>query len=193
MSKGKYKIRNWSCYNEGLKRRGAITIWITAEFLKQWHYQGTQKRGGKRLYSDLAIEACLLVRQVYHLALRQAEGLIRSFFQSLSVELPVPHYTTLCRRCGKLHLAVKARKAKGSCDIVLDSTGLKLYGEGQWKVRQHGWSYHRRWRKLHVALNTQSQQAEAVVLSENALTDGWAVGPLLDQIPGVINYLTADG
>jgi hypothetical protein len=193
MSKGKYKIQNWSEYNRGLKQRGSLTIWISEEVLEHWHYQGRQKRGGKRLYSDVAIETCLMVRQVYHLALRQTEGFVRSFFQLLSLPLTVPDYTTLCRRCSGLHLPIQLPKNKGIRDVVLDSTGLKLYGEGEWKVRTHGWSYHRSWRKLHVALNREDQQAAAVVLSENSLTDAMVVKPLLKQIPGIIDTLIADG
>lgn len=193
MSKGKYKIQNWSAYNRGLKQRGSLTIWISEEALEHWHYQGTQKRGGKRLYSDLAIETCLMVRQVYHLPLRGAEGFVRSFFQLLSLPLTVPDYTTLCRRCSQVPFWIQWPKNKGIRDVVLDSTGLKLYGEGEWKVRKQGWSYHRSWRKLHVALRAEDQQAEAVVLSENSLTDAMAVAPLLDQIPSPINSVIADG
>lgn len=193
MSKGTYKIQNWSRYNQGLKQRGSLTIWISKETLKHWHYQGRQKRGGKRLYSDLAIETCLLVRQVYHLTLRGVEGFIRSFCQLLSLPLAVPDYTTLCRRSGQLGVSLKIRAGQGIHDIVVDSTGLKLYGEGEWKVRKQGWSYHRSWRKLHVALNGEDQQAQAVVLSKNSLTDAMVVKPLLRQIPGIIHTLIADG
>lgn len=193
MSKGKYKIRNWSQYNQGLKQRGSINIWISEEVLGHWRYEGRQTRGGRRLYSDLAIEACLWVRQVYHLTLRGTEGFVRSFFQLLCLCIPVPNYTTLCRRFSQVQCSIQLPKNKVIHDLVLDSTGLKLYGEGEWKVRQHGWSYHRHWRKLHVALHTDTQQAEAVVLSKNSTTDAMAVAPLLDQIPSPIHTVIADG
>jgi hypothetical protein len=107
--------------------------------------------------------------------------------------LPVPNYTTLCRRCSQLDFTIQLPKHKVIHDLVVDSTGLKLYGEGEWKVRAHGWSYHRSWRKLHVALNREDQQVAAVVLSDNATTDAMALKPLLTQIPGIIATLIADG
>lgn len=193
MSKGKYKIRNWSVYNQGLKQRGSLTVWIPEEVVEHWLYEGSRKRGGKRLYSDLAIETCLLVRQLYHLSLRGAEGFIRSFFQLICLPVSTPNYTTLCRRCSQVHFTMKASKNKGVHDLVVDATGLKLYGEGEWKVRKHGWSAHRSWRKLHVALSADDQQAEAVVLSQNSTTDAMALTPLLEQIPSPISTVIGDG
>jgi hypothetical protein len=193
MSKGKYKIRNWSAYNQGLKQRGSINIWIPEQALQHWLYEGKRKRGGKYIYSDAAIESCLLVRQVYHLTLREVEGFIRSFFQLLGLSFSVPDYSTLCRRCSQLRCLIKPSKNQVIRDLIVDSTGVKLYGEGEWKVRQHGWSYHRKWRKLHVALNRENQQVEAVELSKNSTTDAEALAPLLDPIPPVITSVTGDG
>jgi IS5 family transposase len=193
MSKDKYKVCNWKQYNEGLKRRGAITIWISEELPNEWHYRGEQKKGGQFLYSDWAIEVCLVVRKVYHLPFRQTEGFMESFFAQSKMALSVPHYSVLCRRSEKLPVHIKAAKAKPITDIVVDSTGLKVYGEGEWKVRMHGWSKHRSWMKLHVALDAESQQAEAVVLTTNAVDDAGAVEELLKQVDAKINSFTGDG
>jgi hypothetical protein len=193
MSKGKYKICNWPRYNQGLKQRGALSVWISEEVLEHWYYEGQAVRGGQRLYSEPAIELCLLIRQVYHLALRQTEGFMESLFACLSIELPIPDYSTICRHSARLPIDLKTKTGRPLHDVVLDSTGLKAYGEGEWKVRMYGYCKHRQWRKLHVALEAQSQQVQAVVLSENSLTDAMAVAPLLEQIPACINSVTADG
>jgi hypothetical protein len=193
MSKDKYKVQNWHQYNEGLKKRGAITVWLSEEVLQQWRYQGEKKKGGQQRYSDLAIEVCLSVRKVYHLGYRQTQGFVESFLRCLDVELPVPCYTQLCRRSAHLPIQVKTKKQKDITDIVVDSTGLKVYGEGEWKVRKHGWGKHRTWRKLHVALNGEEQQVEAVELTPNAVDDGQAVEALVGSIEAVIRSFTGDG
>jgi IS5 family transposase len=192
MGKVSYSISNWRRYNAGLKKRGSLTLWISSELLKGWRYSGVQKRGGCKRYSDLAIETCLTVRLLYHLPLRQTEGFVESLFILLRLPLPVPDYSTLCRRSEGLAVNLRAPHHQNISDIVVDATGLKLYGEGEWKVRTHGWYRHRTWMKLHVALRSEDQQIEAVVLTTNAVDDGGAVEPLLTQIPHRIRSFTAD-
>lgn len=193
MSKDKYKVQNWREYNKGLKQRGAITIWISEEVLKLWRYQGEKKKGGQLTYSDLAIEVCLTVRKVYHLPLRQTQGFVESFFLQLQAALPVPCYTQISRRSQSLTINLEGKNGEVITDIVVDSSGLKVYGEGEWKVRMHGWSKHRRWMKLHVALNAETQQAQAVALSTNAVDDAEMVKKLLGHIGANINSFTGDG
>lgn len=193
MGKDKYKVRNWGGYNEGLKQRGAINIWIDDCVLDQWRYQGERKRGGQAAYSDRSIEICLVVRKVYHLGLRQTEGFMKSFFAQVKVALPVPCYTQICRRSRHLHVDISCGKSKAVTDIVVDSTGLKVYGEGEWKVRRHGWSKHRTWMKLHVALDADDQQLKAVALSTNAVDDAQAAETLVSEIDTLIGSFTADG
>lgn len=193
MSKDKYKVRNWHQYNKGLKHRGAITVWVSKEVLEGWRYQGEKRKGGQPVYSDLAIEVCLTVRKVYHLGYRQTEGFVESFFQRLHLPLPVPDYSVLCRRSKHLAVCLHTGNEKACTDVVVDSTGLKVYGEGEWKVRKHGWGKHRTWMKLHVALDAAGQQAEAVELTTNAVDDGRVVDQLVDRLQGVINSFTGDG
>jgi hypothetical protein len=131
MSKDKYKVRNWRAYNEGLKQRGSITLWISEEALQQWRYQGERKRGGQPTYSDLAIETCLALRLIYHLPLRQTEGFVASVFAQEHLKLPIPDYSTLCRRAGTLCVTLRTKGGKAITDVVVDSTGLKVYGEGE--------------------------------------------------------------
>lgn len=192
MSKDKYKVTNWSAYNEGLKQRGSLTLWFDADIATHWNQEFENKRGGQKVYSALAIESCLVLRKVYHLPLRQTEGFVKSIFGLLNILAPIPCYTTLCRRSNGL--AVNLSATNGAItDIVVDSTGLKVYGEGEWKVRKHGAGKHRTWMKLHVAANGQTQQIEAITLTTNAVDDATEVGALLGQINKPVKRLMGDG
>ena len=193
MSKDKYKVRNWGQYNEGLKKRGAITLWISEDATQAWRYQGKRKRGGKVEYSDLAIEACLTLRGVYHLPLRGTEGFVVSVFELMHLELPVPDYSTLCRREGGLCVELQTKSGGPVTDVVVDSTGLKVYGEGEWKVRQHGAGKHRTWMKLHLSLDASTQQAWDVELTTNGVDDAQKVEALLEPVNTIIGSVTGDG
>lgn len=193
MGKDTHRVRNWRQYNEGLKKRGSITLWISEEALGQWRYQGERRRGAQPTYSDLAIECCLTLRSIYHLPLRQSEGFVQSLFEQVHLSLPVPDSSTLCRRAGGLLVDLCTQSGRPLTDVVVDATGLKVYGEGEWKVRQHGWGKRRTWMKLHLALDARTQQAWAVALTTNAVDDAAAVEALLAPIEAVINSVTGDG
>ncbi len=193
MSKDKYKVTNWSVYNNGLKKRGAINLWICSNLSEQWSWKGKSKCGGQYEYSDVAIELCLTIGKVYGLALRQTEGFISSFFEQCGWELPVPSYTTLCRRSKGLRVDLRSRKRSGITDIVVDSTGLKVYGEGEWKVRKHGAGKHRTWMKMHLAIDAESQQILGVNLTSNSVEDSSAGIPLIRSMKFRIGSLKGDG
>lgn len=193
MGKDTHRVRNWSQYNEGLKKRGALTLWISEDAIQQWRYRGAARRGAQPTYSDLAIETCLMIGRVYHLPLRQTEGFVLSVFEQVHLSLPVPDSSTLCRRAGSLRVALQPQSGRAITDVVVDATGLKVYGEGEWKVRQHGWGKRRTWMKLHLALDAHSQQAWAVALTTNAVDDAHKVEDLLGGIDAVINSFTGDG
>lgn len=193
MSKDKYKVVNWSDYNEGLKQRGSLRLWIKSDIAQQWKYQGDKQRGGQQQYSDMAIELCLIVRKVYHLPLRQTEGFMTSFFEQSKLSLTVPDYTTLSKRSGNLSVHLSSVNKSDITDIVVDSTGLKVYGEGEWKVRKHGAGKHRTWMKMHVAVDETSQQIQAVTLTTNAVDDATEVSALLQQITQKVKSFKADG
>ena len=193
MSKDKYKVRNWKSYNEGLKQRGSLTLWISVDVVAQWKHQGRAVRGGQRLYSELAIETCLVFRKVYRLPLRQTEGFMKSLFVRAGILAAVPDYTTMCRRSNGLKVDLSASGKGRVTDIVVDSTGLKVYGEGEWKVRKHGAGKRRTWMKLHIALDSESQQIEAVTLTTNAVDDAAEVESLLGQIDKPVRSFRGDG
>lgn len=192
-NKDKYKILNWPEYNKSLKKRGRITLWISDDAIKSWAYTGSRERGGKIEYSDLAIETCLTIKQVMHLKLRQTEGFVNSLFELMSVGKTSPDYSTLSRRAGSLQIKLKATKQKEGIDIIVDSTGLKVYGEGEWKVRKHGWSKHRTWRKLHIGINGVTQEIILEELTGNDTSDAEVAGDLLNDTDEHIHSFTGDG
>jgi len=187
-----YRVKNWSEYDKALVQRGSITFWMTEDFKKTWKYAGEKQRGSQFEYTDQAILVMLTVKEVFHLTNCGVEGFVRSLFQMLKVNLPVPDHSTLSKR-GK-NLKVKLpKKTNQSLNIVMDSTGLKIYGEGEWKVRMHGVSKRRTWRKLHVGANPEGGEIQAVLLTENNVSDDQAVEKLLDQIEQTIIDFAADG
>ena len=192
--KAKYRLRNWAQYNESLKERGSITLWIDEDVIRAWKPDPTapKKRGGQPAYSDGAIVCLLTVKTVFHLPYRQTEGFAGSISELLEVKLPIPDYTTLNRRAKGLNIQLPAR-TKGVIHLVLDSTGLKVYGEGEWKVRQHGYSKRRTWRKLHLAVDEATGEVEAVVLTEASVDDAAVTTELLIQTNAKVEQLSADG
>src|SRR3954467_4044049 len=187
-----YRIRNWKQYNDALVNRGSLTLWVDQAALQAWRYQGPARRGAQFDYSDTAIQCLLTLRAVYHLTLRATEGFARSLFELMRLDLPVPDYTTLCRRAGTLQIDLP-RHAEGPLHLILDSTGLKAYGEGEWKVRQHGYSKRRTWIKLHLAIDPGTHEIRAAVVSEPGVTDAEAVPSLLEQVENPIEGVGADG
>lgn len=190
----RYHIRNWSDYNEALITRGSLTLWVEAEVLNVWtNSEKTGKRGASKYYSDLAIETLLTLKSVYRLALRQTIGLARSVFKLMDVELALPHYTTLSRRAATLSVKLSRRPASAPCHIVVDSTGIKVYGEGEWKQRKHGKSKRRTWLKLHLGIDEATGEILSAVVTPNSTGDSEVLGELLDNIEADIDQLSGDG
>ena len=116
-----------------------------------------------------------------------------SFFEQCGWDLSVPSYTTLCRRSQGLAVNLRSKKRIGITDIVVDSTGLKVYGEGEWKVRKHGAGKHRTWMKMHLVIDAQSQQIKGVRLTSNSIDDSTAAISLIEPIKYRIGNLKGDG
>jgi len=187
-----YRVKNWSEYDKALVQRGSITFWMSEDFEKTWQYVGKNQRGSQFDYSDQAILVMLTVKEVFHLTNRGVEGFMRSIFELMKIDLAVPDHTTLSKRGSDLKVKLP-KKTNQSLNIVMDSTGLKIYGEGEWKVRMHGVSKRRTWRKLHVGVNPEDGEIQAVLLTENKVSDDQAVEPLLEQIEQPILDFGADG
>jgi len=183
-TKTQYRIRNWSAYNAALIARGSLTLWVDEEAVRAWRYTGPTQRGAQYVYADAAIKCVLTLRAVYHLALRATEGLTRSLFALLEVALPVPSYSTLSRRAAEMAVALGALPRAGALHLVIDSSGFKVYGEGEWKVRLHGWSKRRTWRKLHLAVDEATGEIVAAVASEAGVSDDDAVPDRVGQVEG---------
>jgi hypothetical protein len=173
-------------------QRGSITFWMSEDFEKVWRYTGKKQRGSQFEYSDKAIEIMLTLKEIFHLPNRSVEGFIRSLFQMMKIDLPVPDHTTLAKR-GKSLKVKLPKKSQGSLNVVMDSTGLKVYGEGEWKVRKHGYSKHRTWRKLHLGGNPDNGEILAVVLTGNHISDDAVVKEMLTQIEQALLSCAADG
>lgn len=194
MSKDKYKVRNWSEYNRGLIVRGRIDVWIDQQELDKWNQPARSGKPGRpRKYSDAAIVMCLVVKKIYHLSLRSCQGFMISVFSLMKLSLSVPSYSQISRRSATLEVPLDHLPGKGK--IAVDSTGLKVYGEGEWKVRKHGWTRHRRWMKLHLAIDLASEQIVMADLSSNAVDDAKGCEQMIfsdAKRSGKINSLTGD-
>jgi hypothetical protein len=165
---------------------------VDQQTLRAWRHQGPARRGAQFEYSDTAIECLLTLRAVYRMTLRATEGFARSLFDLMGLELPVPDYTTICRRAKAVRITLP-KKATGPIHLVLDSTGLKVYGEGEWKVRQHGYSRRRTWLKLHLAVDPQTHEIQAAMVTDPGVTDSETVPALLEQVANPIEAAAGDG
>jgi len=189
-----YKITNWRDYNEALVQRGDITFWFDDDVIDAWEHDNDKPKNGRPFtYSDLAVECLLTLRELFRLPYRQTEGLGRSLVKLMQVEVTIPDYSSLAKRAAKLGISLSVTARRGPIDVVVDSTGLKVFGEGEWKMRKHGKSKRRTWRKLHLTVNPATQEIEAEVLTENSEHDADQVDGLLDQVNGPVAAFYGDG
>src|SRR3954470_14498611 len=191
--KARYRVKNWREYDQALQQRGSLTVWVTPEAIAAWQAPPTGQRGRSPYYSNLAIETGHLLRLAFGRPWRQTEGLLRSIVTLLGVSLAIPDHTTFSRRSASLSLPTSLTPSSEPVHVVLDSTGLKVYGAGEWQREKHGERGRRTWRKLHLAVNSESGEILASELTSNEVGDPSMVAPLLDQIPGVMASVTADG
>ena len=190
--KTRYRVQNWPAYEAGLKRGGDLTLWLDEAALAGWQAPRRTTPGGQARYSDAAIELVLMLRHVFHLALRQAEGFAASLLRLLGKELRVPDHTTLSRRSRGFAGRRPQVIPHGPLHLVIDSTGLKLFGQGEWDAEKHGRAP-RSWRKLHLAVDADTGEIVASVPTDNASDDAGEVSALLAQVDGQIASVTADG
>ena len=189
-----YRIRNWNQYNRSLINRGSITIWFSDDAKEKWLASKTGRKGRPEIYSDDAIRCALMIKFVYHLSLRATQGFLTSLSALLGIMLPIPCYTQVCRRASKL--GQEAQQLTGNkkvTDIIVDSSGLKVFGEGEWKVRQHGKSKRRTWRKIHLAICAESQEVVISVITENKIADSEALEKMIPFLPPSVKRTFTDG
>ena len=191
--KMRFTPTNWAAYEAGLRRRGSLTLWVSDEAIAAWRATPRRTPGGQARYSQTAIETALMVRLVFHQPLRQTEGLLSSLLDLLGVALPVPDHTTISRRAARLTPVLATALPAGPVTLVIDSTGLKVYGAGEWHRDKHGVRGRRTWRKLHLAVDATSNTILAATLTTTSQGDASQVGSLLDQTSGPIDAVMADG
>jgi hypothetical protein len=188
-----YKIKNWRAYNEALKRRGSLTIWFDPEMT--WEARPTGKRGRQPTYSDAAIQTCLTMKVLFGMALRQTTGFVESLLQLSGLDWSVPDFSTLSRRQKTLAVNIPYRGSQGALHLLIDSTGIKVEGEGEWNARKHGGPKRRIWRKVHLGIDEKTLEIRAVEFTSSDIGDAPILPDLLGQIPPdqEIGSVTADG
>jgi len=188
------RVTNWAAYDASLRQRGSLTVWFSEDAIAGWRAEGRTTPGGQPHYSALAILTGLCLRAVFRLALRQTEGLIGSIIGLLGLDLAIPDHTTLCRRADGLDVPrPQSSPGAGGMHLIVDSTGLKFHGPGEWLVEKHGTRTRRSWRTLHIGLDADTGRIVAAELTTNEVDDGSQVGPLLDQVAGAVASFTANG
>ncbi len=194
VKKAQYRVTNWPEYDRASVRRGSLTVWFDDEFLRgHWRAAHNGKRGAPFTYSDAAIQTLPTLKAVFHLPCRAAEGLARSLAGLTGRDPPVPDHARMSRRARGLRAEIPRRPRTGPVHLVADSTGLKIFGEGEWKVRQHGVGKRRTWRKVHLGLDADVKDVVAVEVATVERTDAGDFAGLLGQAEGEIGQVDADG
>lgn len=188
-----YKIRNWASYNRALKERGSLTIWFDPSMA--WVAKPTGRRGRQPDYSAAAIQACLTMKVAFGMALRQTTGFVESLLRLIGLDWSVPDFSTLSRRQKTLKVDIPYRGSEGPLHLLIDSTGIKVEGEGEWNARKHGGAKRRIWRKIHIGIDEKTLEIRAAEFTTSDVGDAPMLPELLDQIPPdqEIASVTADG
>ena len=194
LARAKYKISNSREYDQSLKNRGSLIIWFSEEAVAKWNNPVFvhKKRGGQAIYSDLAIETCVMLGLVYKQHLRQTEGFVESIIKLLNLELKTPDYTTISRRTKKLQVSRHRRANRYPVTLCVDSTGIKIYGEQEWQEEKYALKARKSWRKLHIAVDENGYIASSELTTHN-ISDCATIGTLLEEIDSPIDTVLADG
>ncbi|WP_046157313.1 IS5 family transposase [Chromobacterium vaccinii] len=176
----RYRTTNWNAYNQALIQRGSLSVWLDTSM--SWRATPRGKRGRMQTYSDPAIQFCLTIKNLFGLALRQTIGFIQSLFKMAGLDWSVPDYSTLSRRQQTLQVRIPYQKSSGALHLLVDSTGIKMLGEGEWKTKKHGAEYRRQWRKVHLGIDAETLQIRAIEVTDNRKGDAQILPSLLAQI-----------
>lgn len=191
--------RNWSEYNKKLKSCARLELYIHKDIYKNWHYAGKRERGGKLIYADSVIEMCLTIREYFKMALRQSEGFLSSLFQKLNVNVKIPDYTTLSRRCRRLKIDFKTNIVRSKNEplrLAIDSTGLSVMRRTGWHNTKHGGikqiTSQDNWRKIHILIDIDTFDILEAEYTQTNVNDCEMVKPLLDKIDNQISDVYGD-
>jgi hypothetical protein len=188
-----YRVKSWHAYDQSLRDRGDITLWLSQDAIDAWIPPQTGKRGAPPVYSNLAIETALTLRLLFHLPLRQTEGFLGSLLQLMDVTLPCPDQTTLSRRNATVAIRQQIERVPpGPISLLVDSSGLQVCGQGEWHRQKHGEKQHKRWKKLHLGVDAQGQIVASTVTESHA-QDPSQVPALLAQVDQPIACFIGDG
>ena len=193
-SPARYRTTNWPEYNAALRRRGSLLVWLDREM--EWHAPARCRPGRPQTFSDAAIQFCLSIKVLFGLALRQTIGMVESLLRMAGLEdWPMPDYSTLCRRQKTVSIQIPFRRSGGNLNLLVDSTGVKMRGDGEWQVRKHGPGRRRQWRKVHLAMDVATGDIRGVEFTSSQTGDSPVLPDLLAQIPAdqPIGTVTADG
>jgi hypothetical protein len=193
MAKKAYRVRNWKEYNKSLVMRGSITFWFSEELIQHWKCEKDEEAHGNQRYSNMVILCALTLRQLFRLPLRATEGMMISLVQLIKEKVDVPDFSTLSRRGKTLKVNLGAKDSSQARHVLVDSTGIQVIGEGEWKTMHHGKSRHQVWRKLHLAMDADNLTILAATMTESVRLDGNYLPLLIAKIPGPIRQITGDG
>ena len=189
--KKKYRVSNWAKYDRALVERGNITLWVSDDAIASWKPASAGRRGGQRKFSDHAIETALMLRLVFKLPLRQAEGFLRSILSLMDIDLEAPDHTTLSRRSQGLNVQLDRVAGDNSIHLIVDSTGLSIVGEGEWAAAKYGGRGRRGWKKLHLGVD-RTGVIVAQTLTHGSADDARVGVDLIDGIEDDMASFTAD-
>ena len=189
----RYRTTNWSSYNAALRRRGSLLVWLDRDM--EWLAPKRGRPGRPETFSDAAIQFCLSIKVLFGLALRQTIGMVASLLRLAGLDWPVPDFSTLCRRQRSVTIQIPYRRSGGNLNLLIDSTGVKVRGDGEWQVRKHGPSRRRQWRKVHLAMDMATGDIRAVEFTSSREGDSPVLPGLLAQLPPdqPIGTIMADG
>lgn len=187
----KFKTTNWREYNAALKSRGAIDIWFDPQM--KWEGSLTGKRGRSPGFSNEAIQLCLTLKCLFQLPLRQTTGLVQSILNQNNLGWVAPDFSTLSPRQKDLKVNIAYRSNTEGLHLLVDSTGIKFMGEGEWKRKKHGAEYRRQWRKVHIGINAKTLEICAIEMTDNSTGDASTLPELLKKIPVNESILSVSG
>ncbi len=184
--KEKYRTSNWREYNRSLVNRGSITFWFSKDVTDSWYSaKRTSRKGRPETYSDNTIRCGLMIKVLFRIPFRMLEGFVSSLMGILSLELSCPDYSVFCRRARNLNIPMRRLLKTGEhLNVIFDSTGMKVFGEGEWKVRKHGYSKRRTWRKVHVGMCADTGQVVVSAITSNDVSDDFAMIYMMEALEG---------
>ena len=194
--KDQYRTRNWKEYNQSLVNRGSLTFWFEESAIEKWYsIERTGERGRPDVYSDAAIRCGLTIKAVFRVTLRALQGFIRSVFQLIGLPLACPHYSVFSRRGQGLDIPFrKLLKPGEKLNVIFDSTGVKVFGEGEWKVRKFGYDKRRTWRKIHIGMDADTGQIVVGAMSDGHMKDEVPMLYMMDALDGIaVGDVIGDG